>query len=895
MKKLLCAVLAAVMLIGAVTAVSADGSPFSDVKTSRWSYKYITYATEHGLMDGVGGGKFDPAGQMTRGMVVTVLWRMEEKPPVEFEAAFSDVKAGKYYSSAVIWAKNNEIVNGVSEGKFDPGGKITREQLCTMLYRYAEFKDYDTRAVNGLSTFPDGDKAHSYAKNALIWATEKGLITGVKSGDMDLLDPRGNATREQFAAILMRFCEADLSWPVAYESPVPISTYTEPEYPLVTDADVYVATDGDDSGPGTLEAPVRTFERARDLVREKKATATDEIVVAFKAGEYGSLDSLTLGTEDGGTAEVPVRYCKYGDGDVVFNNGVTLRKEEFEPLSEDEKAMFPESSRSGVMKLDLDPYFPDGLPDGIGIFGDEGLIWEARYPNKYGEGIDSYVKNSMVLPEDVPNYYGMTVTILPPLGNRVLGKVNHFKDMKMTGYIMWGFRVDSFYVKDFDKETRVLTIDDTRLPDGYEGVGIRTPQMELDEIYFENSPDFLDGEGEYWYDRDTNTIYVYDPCDEYNVGLGGTFLTLDGANYVSLVGLTFRNSRDADAVIVKDSAHVTLDRCNISGVYLPVEAVGDSDHLTVTGCEFSRFIRNGVLLRQTKHRTTLESNHVKIDNCYFHDYGLSKIFANQAVQDETIGAVISHNLFENSPNGAILLGTLSTVEYNVFDNMMTSTQDYGIIYTWNAISDHRHNTVRYNLFSNMNPTTGATYGLYMDDYTQDQYIYGNLFYRCGECGVMLHQARDQFVYDNAFIYSNFNTNGFGYIDDDGKVWDNVLPDGTGWRGQYNRYYVQRVNEGEEGYEIWKATFPSLYAFEPDVENPLVYTSYFCPWDSIHNNALIGSKFNIMRIAVEYGDVHDNMILTEDENPFFVNPAKGDYRLRDGVDFFYIPFEEMGRY
>ncbi|MBR3991681.1 MAG: S-layer homology domain-containing protein, partial [Clostridia bacterium] len=120
MKKLLCAVLAAVMLIGMMASVSAaEGSPFSDVKTSRWSYKYITYATEHGLMDGVGGGKFDPAGTMTRGMVVTVLWRMEEKPPVKFEAAFSDVKAGKYYSNAVIWAKNNEIVNGVSEGKFD--------------------------------------------------------------------------------------------------------------------------------------------------------------------------------------------------------------------------------------------------------------------------------------------------------------------------------------------------------------------------------------------------------------------------------------------------------------------------------------------------------------------------------------------------------------------------------------------------------------------------------------------------------------------------------------------------------------------------------------------------------------------------------------------------------
>ncbi|MBR3991142.1 MAG: S-layer homology domain-containing protein, partial [Clostridia bacterium] len=348
MKKLLSLILAVLMIAGAVVTAAAatyvvpDIDPeYVDVKETRWSYRAICYVWRHGLMKGVSEDRFDPAGTMTRGMVVTVLYRMEKEPPVEFEDAFSDVKAGKYYSNAVIWAKDNEIVNGVSEGKFDPGGKITREQLATMLYRYAEFKDYDTRVSGDLSKFPDADKTHSYAKNALIWATDKGLITGVKSGDEDLLDPRGNATREQFATILMRFCEADLSWPVEYNSPVPISQYTEPEYPLVTDADVYVATDGNDSGPGTLDAPVKTFERARDLVREKKATADGEIVVAFKAGDYGTLDSLTLTAEDGGTEAVPIRYCKYGDGDVVFNNGVTLKKDEFEPLSEDEKSRFP--------------------------------------------------------------------------------------------------------------------------------------------------------------------------------------------------------------------------------------------------------------------------------------------------------------------------------------------------------------------------------------------------------------------------------------------------------------------------------------------------------------------------------------------------------------------------
>ena len=271
MKKLLCAVLAAVMLVGMMASVSgAEGSPFSDVKEKRWSYKSIVYAVDNGYMNGVGGGKFDPAGTMTRGMVVTVLYRMEKSPAVTFRSDFTDVKAGKYYSDAVIWAKDNGIVNGLTETTFGPAGKITREQLCTMLNRFAEFQGKDSRPKGDLSRFPDASEAHSYAKNALTWATDKGLITGVKQGKADILDPRGAATREQFAAILMRYCEADLTVPLEYNDPVPISRYTEPEYPLVDNADVYVAVDGNDSNPGTLDLPVKTVDsrifRARQIL-----------------------------------------------------------------------------------------------------------------------------------------------------------------------------------------------------------------------------------------------------------------------------------------------------------------------------------------------------------------------------------------------------------------------------------------------------------------------------------------------------------------------------------------------------------------------------------------------------------------------------------------------------
>ncbi|MBR6290921.1 MAG: S-layer homology domain-containing protein, partial [Clostridia bacterium] len=456
MKKLLTLILAALMLLGALVPVFADGAPFSDVKEKRWSYDSIVYAYEKGYMDGVGGGKFDPAGTMTRGMVVTVLYRMEGTPEVEFSNVFTDVKSGKYYSNAVIWAKDNEIVNGVSEGKFDPGGKITREQLATMLYRYADFKGYDVTASGDLSKFPDADKAHSYAKNALVWATDKGLITGVKSGNADLLDPRGNATREQFAAILKRFDDAFGEKPLAYNTPHAISQYTEPEYPLVTDADVYVATDGNDSNPGTFDLPVATFERARDLVREIKADTSrpeGEIVVAFKAGVYAAPQNLTFTAEDSGTETSPVVYCKYGDGDVTFSAGVTIPLGEFAELTGAEKEMFPAGSVDRIKKADLTSrgVDPSSLGETNNLFAGSERLDLARWPNKLDNGVDAFTDMVLSISKDE-----RSMTLMSPLRKKV-NSYHNVDDMRMFGYYKYDWAASDGPVLYYDPETGFIT------------------------------------------------------------------------------------------------------------------------------------------------------------------------------------------------------------------------------------------------------------------------------------------------------------------------------------------------------------------------------------------------------------------------------------------------------
>ena len=178
--------------------------PFTDVTEGDWFYDAVRYAYETGLMDGVGDSLFAPNSETTRAQLVTILYRLEGEPEVSGTSGFTDVEAGTWYTDAVAWAAENGIVNGVSETEFAPGKDITREQLATILFRYAEAKGYDVSARADLSAYPDADQIQSYAAESVAWAVAEGLIQGFED---NTLRPAGNATRAQIATILMRFCE----------------------------------------------------------------------------------------------------------------------------------------------------------------------------------------------------------------------------------------------------------------------------------------------------------------------------------------------------------------------------------------------------------------------------------------------------------------------------------------------------------------------------------------------------------------------------------------------------------------------------------------------------------------------------------------------------------------
>lgn len=176
---------------------------FADVTASAWYCDAVEYVYENGLMSGVSGGRFAPDDTLTRAMLVQTLYAMEGRPAAA-SAGFADVASGDWYASAVNWAAANGVVSGVSETGFGPNNALTREQLALILYRFAQYKGYDVTGTSDLAAYADGSSVSGWAAEAMGWAVDTGLISGVGGNQ---IAPTGTASRAQVAQILMNFCE----------------------------------------------------------------------------------------------------------------------------------------------------------------------------------------------------------------------------------------------------------------------------------------------------------------------------------------------------------------------------------------------------------------------------------------------------------------------------------------------------------------------------------------------------------------------------------------------------------------------------------------------------------------------------------------------------------------
>ena len=199
MKRTICAWLLALGLaVG--TALPASAAAFSDVASDAWYAQAVGEVSDAGIMNGTTDTTFSPDEQVTRGMVVTVLWRLASSPAAAAATTFPDVEDWYYYAPAVAWAQAAGVATGLGDGTFDGGSIVTREQLSVFLYRYSQYAG-DELASGVLDLYNDVDSVQGWALDGMAHAVGAGLITGTDEGN---LEPAGPATRAQLAVILQR-------------------------------------------------------------------------------------------------------------------------------------------------------------------------------------------------------------------------------------------------------------------------------------------------------------------------------------------------------------------------------------------------------------------------------------------------------------------------------------------------------------------------------------------------------------------------------------------------------------------------------------------------------------------------------------------------------------------
>ena len=890
---------------GLVTTVPVSAELSFNDTDSHWGKDAIEYVVENGLMNGVGDGtSFAPDMNLTRGMVVTVLYRDNGAPNRDFKGTFLDVTSSAYYTAAAEWAYENGIVNGTGtddwgEPYFSPDRDITRQELATMFKRYADFKHVDTtKGATDIATFPDASSVASWASDAVKWSVGVGLITGKSNGGAATLSPTDKAVRAEFATIIKRFKKADFEYELFYAEPVPKSTFTQRNYPLVNDADIYVAVDGNDNNDGSLNKPLATFAAAKAKVREIKASKNGEIKVAFKAGDYGPLDMLYFSSDDSGKEGAPITYCAYGDGDVLFTGGIKLTDKMFSPVDDSDKHLLGKVDTSKVYKIDLNGILDTMTRRNI-VFSETGICHEARIPNKNGDGTDRYYSNVTTTVDErasieLQNY-------LPD----IVKELRTTEGMYVTGFLRAGWLVDTFKVKDFDVDKNIITFDfddEYAFSNGYtlDEYPLMYEGRTDDKIFFHNLSDQIDDKGEYWFDNDTKILYMYEPEGEYYISTDGTFLDLSPANYLNFKNLKFIATTD-NAIVVQGK-YITFDGCtfgNVAGeACLKTYRGSDARGLKVLNCEFYNFRDCGIFVYSSEAGLdALTPSEIVIDNNYFHDFTSAESFGSAISINWTVDAVVSHNEFVNGGHSAIDFdrGINLTIEYNVFDNMMMNSADYGAVYSFRLLA-FRDNTIRYNIFKNIRAES-AQYGIYIDgSYAQN--IYGNIFYDAGTRGIVINGGRENNVHDNVFIGSNsYNGSSITYNSDLCGIDENGMP----FANNEEKYDITLERLGmapdreSPHFAKWYAKWPILYDYSLDFTNIDSFDCIFNTVNEIKNNAFFNVPHDKTDIHKYFADETGNKDYTLNDNPIFTDPTHGDYSIKDTSRFFDNHFDKIGRY
>ncbi len=705
-------------------------------------------------------------------------------------------------------------------------------------------------------------------------------------------------------------------------TPTGFGTYTVKERPLLTNADLFVSPSGSDDNDGSFEHPLATVEKARDLVRAMDKTGKTGVTVALLAGEY-RVPTLSFTAEDGGTAECPVTYAAYGNGEVILNGGVTLPPEAFLPVTDENTlSRFPEEAREhvvcadlfglGVTKEDYGKLYAIGsyntaykyTGDYTGdlaceLFFNDTRCTLARWPDsgewlytgkviRTGEGRESNGNatrndNWENLTDPTPDIYEVSADLAARIESWAT-----LDDVWMFGYWKYDWADASTLIESYDPATKQLT------PKFVSLYGTKTGAP----YYFYNVLEELDSPGEWYLDRENGRLYLYPPEELSAAAVDLSLSTApvikaEDADWLTFDGLTIKGTRGNGVEITGD--HNTVKHClikNVAGSALLLKGYGNlaaENEITHTG-------KGGISLSGGDRETLTPGNNIA-DNNLIHDWSEVYLTYQPAVSLGGVGNVCSHNEIYNSPHEAVTYsGNNHLIEYNVIHDVCLLSDDAGAIYSGRSWVMYG-NVICYNAVFNVGRDGHEPTGIYMDDALSGQTIYGNLVVNAPDVGISLCGGRDHDVRNNIVIITNQEP--FTY---DQRARDVALAGKDYDDGMWNE-----LKNSPWQTPIWQKAFPQMTRFTDDFSR--IDDADFVPnpaYSVVSGNVTVcfaGDLGSFSEGARSYSDISGNACFRlKQMKDIFTDYENGDYSLREDSlvfaelpDFEPLPIGEMGRY
>ncbi|MCD6497797.1 MAG: cadherin-like domain-containing protein [Deltaproteobacteria bacterium] len=654
--------------------------------------------------------------------------------------------------------------------------------------------------------------------------------------------------------------------------------------------DYYVATDGDDTNPGTADEPFATLNGAQAAIRAIKTASglpDGGITVWIREGIYDRTETFHLTSEDSGDASAPITYRSVPDETVRIIGALRLDPADFVEVTNDSIpdvwSRIDEAAHGHVMQVDLSAYTTDygtltdrgfggwsGDVAALELFFDGEPMQLARWPD--ADDASPFARVDSAISDTRFTY----------LGNRP-DRWTQAEEIWFHGYWrhMWADRYMNAVSIDHASKTVTLAA-----KPGY-GIADGQPYYALNLLEEITKP------GEWYLNRDTGILYFWPPatmCDpdpEVFVSiLAEPLLFFDDVEYVRFSGITFEMGRD-HLIRIDGGAHDRIDHCVIRNAGRKGVLIRGGANNGVERCDITNTGDDGVDMNSGDRASiTLAKNYVR--NCHIHQFSRWVWTYTPAVRLAGAGNIIAHNLMENAPHTAILFGgNEQVIEYNHIHDVCIWSSDAGAIYTGRHWG-YRNNVVRYNFIHDVDSSFEGygTHGIYLDDCVSGITVFGNVLYRISGNAIQEGGGRDNTMVNNVIARCGrglaADTRGTSRIVHDGSSWDLLLK-------------LEQMNYKQEP---WKSAYPRVYAI-PDDWNQIQGSHWLYPEGCIfsRNIGFANDTWIHGTSAVDhYEEVVDNI---EDEDPHFVDEANLDLSLQadspayDITGFQPIPFDDIG--